>query len=77
MAQVGSMSPYSARSINTPLLWGDFRAFLAGDEPTIERIAAFASKVDGAMDCDAYRLPVAGCRDAIVDELRRLVVTQA
>jgi hypothetical protein len=57
--------------LNAPLLWGDFRVFLAGREPTEELVEAFAQRIDGAEGGKPYGLPASGCGHAIVAELTK------
>lgn len=59
--------------VHTQRLWGDFRMFLAGHEPTDDRVAAFAASVENTLGCNTYGLPVVGCARVIVDELRKRI----
>jgi len=70
------MKSCNTGAIHTQRLWGDFRMFLAGKEPSDELISAFATMVENRADCDTYGLPIVGCGEAIVVELNRLIAAQ-
>lgn len=67
------MSAAPNHPMKSQLLWGDFRAFVAGRDPDEALVTDFADKIDREARGETYGVSATGCISAIVAELNRRI----